>query len=519
MDPLAKALWCGDAVIEECPHTVIINTERWLGNVSETVDMWLIETTRRIHKRTGGMERRIGNIRRRNLGTAWLRPCHVIQPEWGRTTMYTDGSMVVTGSFRIRASTGGTTICGAAVLRQEETGYSGIRIVDTHRRLHSAYDAELLALILATRMAEDSDVHSDCKSAINTVTNYLATGKGKGLGLRAAKSGHRILKVAAHADRTKRHADWTEHERGNIAADAIAGGAEHPSTEVIDISSDVVVHLTETTHNIVTYQDEQIDPDWAEVRQAERMIDYLVTRDATRAGGGRPPRWEGAATRLCGSIIPKCGLSRRARLLRMVWDKYATGYNREKWGKGKGGEQVCPTCGVADSQRHILAECTHDKVRRRRALAFKEIDDAITAHANTQAGRVLRALRTQISDHPQGYTALTGMISADVLKGLPTDELTQREYSVIRSTLKKVLLQTEQMYLEWGRQGQPVKAQRKRKVKQQSLDRWMRTSEATGVHASEPKDEDTDISDAEEDTRLGERRRTQALHDKRQWDR
>ena len=59
----------------------------------------------------------------------------------------------------------------------------------------------------------------------------------------------------------------------------------------------------------------------------------------------------------------------------MIWDKYATGYNREKWGTRteRGSEQKCITCGVADSQRHIVLECTHDKVRRCRARAIKEI--------------------------------------------------------------------------------------------------------------------------------------------------
>jgi hypothetical protein len=60
---------------------------------------------------------------------------------------------------------------------------------------------------------------------------------------------------------------------------------------------------------------------------------------------------------------------------------------------------------------------------------------------------------SQITDHHQGYTILTSMIAADILLYIPSDDLTQRDYGTIHETMKKVLLQTKQLYLEWGRKG------------------------------------------------------------------
>jgi hypothetical protein len=394
-----------------------------------------------------------------------------------------------------------------------------VRVVDGNSRLHSAFDAELLALVLATRMAEPSDIHSDCKSAISAVQNYITTKKGKWAVLKAVKEGHDIHKVAAHAERTKRPADWTEHERGNVAADAIAGGSSTMGTETVDISSDVIVHLTESTHKFVTYHGEQINPDWGAIRQDERIQHYLNTRDETRIDGGRPQRWAGSATRLGGGCLPECGISRRARLLRMVWDKYATGYNRAKWGTPSGYDrQNCPTCGVADSQRHIVLECRHDKVSRQRARGIQELDEAATKYAGTAAGRVLQALREQITEHHQGYTILTGMISADVMAKLPMEDLTQRDYGIVKTTMKKLLLRTEQMYLEWGRQGlaPKVATKRKRKSSQSPITRWFNVT--TTRLASDPQHDGEDTDGSDERT-TEEQRDNHTIHDKRQWDR
>jgi len=221
-----------------------------------------------------------------------------------------------------------------------------------------------------------------------------------------------------------------------------------------------------------------------------------------------------------GSIIPECGISRRARILRMVWDKYATGYNREKWGKGMDGGpyKVCPTCDVADIQRHILVDCIHDKVRQHRTRALQELDAAVATQGDSPAGRVLRAMRTLVTEHHQGYTILTGMISPDILQLLPVGDISQLDYNKVRSTMKKVFLHTEQMYLEWGRQGRVKEiTQRKRKAAQPRITRWMTAS--TTRLAAAPEDENGDSATDYEASRHEEHRRTRVLHDKRQWDR
>ena len=108
------------------------------------------------------------------------------------------------------------------------------------------------------------------------------------------------------------------------------------------------------------------------------------------------------------------------------------------------------------------------------------------------------------------------MIAADILLYIPSDDLTQRDYGTIHETMKKVLLQTKQLYLEWGRQGQPVKTPRKRKATQQPIARWMKASKIALGRAAEPKNE---ASDTGTDMSAGECRSTQTLHDKQQWDR
>jgi hypothetical protein len=113
------------------------------------------------------------------------------------------------------------------------------------------------------------------------------------------------------------------------------------------------------------------------------------------------------------------------------------------------------------------------------------------------------------------------MIATEILRLLPLEEVSQKDYATIRSTMKKVFLHTEQMYLEWGRQSQPqVSTRRKRNATQQPITRWMTAGEDARRRVTEPREEETETDTGTDDESQNlDLRMTQRPHDKRQWDR
>ena len=104
---------------------------------------------------------------------------------------------------------------------------------------------ELLGLITASRLSESASIYTDCKSAISTVTRYLDKRGGSGAGLAALRPGRAYHKVKAHVDRTKHASEWTDHEAGNIAADAVAAGRDYPGADITDVDTHYMARLIE----------------------------------------------------------------------------------------------------------------------------------------------------------------------------------------------------------------------------------------------------------------------------------
>jgi hypothetical protein len=301
--------------------------------------------------------------------------------------VYTDGSFSTNGNFRERATTGGTVTATSAVVFGLANDRRAIRVSKGVRHT-SAYTTELQAIqIASTRLLPGHTIHSDCLSAIAACQRFWDFNKFDGnktiilAGLPRQKC--ELRKVSAHPERREPVHRWTTEDHGIFDADEVAGGTSH--IPVYDIPAEQMLRDNRRFQPF-TFQTNEIITDWARLRSECRISDYTSTRDRKRREKGLPEKWSLSARTLAARIWKTANITERARAIRIIWDKHCHGYNRIKWGCQADGTELCPLCGVVESQRYILTECRRPAVETARRDCIHYFQQAVRITTVTHPG-------------------------------------------------------------------------------------------------------------------------------------
>ena len=366
--------------------------------------------------------------------------------------VYTDGTYMCSGTMVEWAQ--GAPVCtvAAGVVVNTDEGTFGYRITDM--KMESAYDAELVAIAAAGRLAPGAPIYTDCKSAMQTAQGTQhRTGMAHTLVI-ASRRGT-INKVQAHAERRKHKRDWTRQEDGNVLADAVAAGRG----EEVGLTMKKF-NISEAINNVLPFvwkgSDGHITMGINKTRRCKR---YLAQRDKWRARAESPrgARWTGTTSCLGGGMWKKQDCS-WAQAVRIMWDKHVTGENQIKW---KCKETLrCEVCGAVLSQKHIILECQRPGAAAIRSRAIDKVQRIADGHGHSLVGRTIRAV-LKLQKHDEAQSIWTGLWTPAIRNAICEEcpwQLTRREYGMVVAALRHLASGVLELY----RQGRVERRRRER---------------------------------------------------------
>jgi len=307
--------------------------------------------------------------------------------------------------------------------------------------MQSAYDAEVTALAAACKMARETTVYTDCKSAIATACEYEHR-TGIAHVLRISDGTAVVHKVQAHAERRKPEVEWTTEERGNVKADAAAAGREDD-----DGVRPTRLCLTDALRRVSPFFWKNSKGQIMLETVSTRSDRYTAKRDAWRASAPtpRPPRWHQVTNRLAAEMWhgKECSW---AMAVRIMWDKHVTGENESKWNRQV--QTRCAVCNALTSQRHIISECNRPGAAFIRQQTKRRFATAIAKRGTSISGRTLTVLQ-ELMTHPDSHTIWTGMwtpaIREEVSRRCPWT-LHAKEYRQVKQALSTLVDGVIQLY-------------------------------------------------------------------------
>ena len=190
--------------------------------------------------------------------------------------------------------------------------------------LESAFEAELILLLIAVDMARGKDViiHSDCKSALALVNSQIKGGFVNICSGWKKPLGCELSKVRAHPERYKNPEVWSDEDKGIWIADQVAGRTTTPQRYLkaskwlsrIAYSSKAIV--VEKNKNIPFFRD--VSRRWGK----HAMERYFHFRDLNREENGKDKIWGGANMGHSYKMMGRWkGLADRAAVQRAALDK------------------------------------------------------------------------------------------------------------------------------------------------------------------------------------------------------
>ena len=157
---------------------------------------------------------------------------------------------------------------------------------------------------------------------------------------------HRTLQwIKGHPERSRTpRSGWTQDQWGNYLADLFAGDPSR--TPPIDFPHLLICPAI--THEAIAQA--SIRPtDWHFIAPTHAsLLDYLQTRDASRAARGATARWEGAAVHLAARAwqLSQRGVAKRGAKVRHLWDLRWHGENKAVANLAMADTLgICPLCG------------------------------------------------------------------------------------------------------------------------------------------------------------------------------
>ena len=296
------------------------------------------------------------------------------------------------------------------------------------------------------RLRSYSNIASDCQGAIKTLQRAKAGRRPKGIqGHITAQNSRLSMRERTEAFWLHSHPEldknkngrWSPHDFGIWLSDGVAGkemdegtykGKTISSLTVVDgdrILKDLISRDPNRMH-ITTLGGESVLLDPIKTVVQRRCFDkYCATRDGYRAKAFKPPRWADCtgpwAGRLYGANKPQ-SVNVSTTCSKIIYDKHLHGENLAKMGASPM-DCVCKLCGGADSQHHIIRDCTHREMaacRDKHEALLKRRSSDITARRYQAAPyfEVYLDFALQAGVDSGAYTAWTGILDQRLITRL-----------------------------------------------------------------------------------------------------
>jgi hypothetical protein len=364
-----------------------------------------------------------------------------------------------------------TTAGGGAVVLLSDVNWATrpIHVVhltgDATYPIHLAQSWELLSMLAALQLSSEHGfpIFSDCQGIVTKLNRisdisywrssdhqFLYSAAALLLSIRPTTiSWTRSHPETRQRDRSK----WSVQDWGIFIADQVAEGIftvaytspagltfplqliihPYPLSDLLrtlQISSSY--HWTSTTTSLPSiYHPKSTWP-------ASEHKAYLARRDMNYSPGitlrqgcgslGHLP-WHDRSFALASKAfsMSSASLSKRASIVRALWDWVVTGRKHVLWNPSAAGD--CPTCSQAEDLRHILANCPHKELRLHRLriqtlcsdfistlrtelnVAQTSIPQPPTAHSLGSIINILTSLLQTVFTHHDGYQLLLGSFS------------------------------------------------------------------------------------------------------------
>jgi hypothetical protein len=300
---------------------------------------------------------------------------------------------------------------------------------------NSAYDAEVISLLVAHEMSKDRTVKiwSDCSSAIKCLN-------GGGLGSYAQvlagwkkKPNVSFMKVRAHPERFSLPCEWTSEEKGNYMADKVAGGDVQP---MVTLSAAELLRWIGTSSKI-NIADLEGTPYVLDPRLKKSKSDglkYLEERDKYRIKDGKPPCWKGSNITLHHRL-----LGRSSKVGDRVITQRIGLIKRWQWHSARD-DNICAGClGPIAGIAHPLRTCANSEMIRAREDWWRSVDGVIM-HSRRDMHELLFSITRQIRESSGGEVASCGCFREDFVSNLPggMTNLDDSQTKVIVKVLKAV---------------------------------------------------------------------------------
>jgi hypothetical protein len=411
-----------------------------------------------------------------------------IKAEQG-STLFTDGSWANTASLGNQFIGNNNFRAGGAVVERRADGtWAGYYTTSDQGMYISAFDMELMMLLVAIDMRTDNQViRSDCKSAIDVAKDGIWGWKGKcGNVLRAAaarlKNITNITHIAAHPERIKDRncwEKWTEDERGIYLADLLAGGNcrkfwELTNTAPILLSSTDILKMCAVTAGYCLYWDNGNGPEpffgsLSELVDHQNLIKYTKEREAhheknevgrakkraKNSKGKRDPgvdafrkrNWSEATVMTAASFLTKNKESKaeHAAEVRIMWDKAMSGANYFRYNICSWEEGICKFCqGKLETLDHKITECKEEHCVDIRNKAFQEFEDKMLALSKTKFERTVTAMRLYLDIFKEVNSGSAwlglwfGEQASRIRNAIDSVSLNIRDFRMLKNAVKKL---------------------------------------------------------------------------------
>ena len=160
--------------------------------------------------------------------------------------------------------------------------------------------------------------------------------------------------------------------------------------------------------------------------QDSRHSQYLTNRETASRALNRNRQWNSNTYRLASKVwqLPTVSIARRAKILRIVWDKHYHGDNRSKDTSLTPAQrqfvQHCPYCySTNDTQDHWIRLCTAPGLPAIRTKLKADLQE----YAQSQHPRIrptVEHIVSQALDSPDGYKIWIGLWTPEARESLTT---------------------------------------------------------------------------------------------------
>eukprot|EP01041_Mallomonas_annulata_P011199 gene11199-23390_t len=411
-------------------------------------------------------------------GQSWEIQQQISQHFSTEYSVYSDGSFLISGDIYDKTLLDNPTTHATAGLILMSNSNSitqlnqPIHIYNDDLDITSAFDMELLGLVLAVTITSNTTIYTDCQSATKllsqSLTHHINTDYYQLLSYiqqTAIIKKNTIQWIPSHPEKRLRRSQWSQHDLGNHLADYICKSNPsatdyhknaHTLLPTFRISARQVLNLIGIHRwNWCDHKGTPLLMAPITVIHKYNYRAYITHRDAHSVQSSTI-KWSERQVKLLFSLTKPKTLDKNIRLTKLAYDLYQHGRNRAK---GVPNSSSCKLCQADDSLQHQLLLCSHPTIKQLRNRGFQLYTNTFnTFTTNLSQYRGLLTLSqtilSLITEHSQGYLLMTGIWTIQLIQDLRHKMTTQlRNYTPSPSDFKhittglKSLVETSQLIL------------------------------------------------------------------------